>query len=247
MPFAILSIRQRKEVLQRAMNITKFSKVGSYHKYLNQQNQDYLCSIETEDFAVIMLADGATGCKEGQEGAWLACDAVAEIIKRDGSGFFQYSEKKISYLLIEQILYWLETHIEEGEDILEYGSTFLLAFIEKENGRMVLVNLGDGAVLSVNPTGVEYRIQPKQFQGKPCLTVTDGADEAMQVKVENLAFGERVLLGSDGFLEQLSDSKEGNEIRKRLCGNDLKGVNKKLSEMENVDDCSYIVFTRERI
>lgn len=51
------------------MVINKFSKTGTYHKELRRENQDYLYSVDGKDFLAIMLADGATSCEKGLEGA----------------------------------------------------------------------------------------------------------------------------------------------------------------------------------
>ena len=51
------------------MVINKFSKTGTYHRELRRENQDYLYSVDGKDFLAIMLADGATSCEKGLEGA----------------------------------------------------------------------------------------------------------------------------------------------------------------------------------
>ena len=96
---------------------------------LGKENQDYICSLENGKILAIMLADGATGCRKGMEGAKLACEAVSRVIETEGNTFFKYPEKKAAYLLTEQILYWIEQH-KGKEDLTEYGSTFLLVLME---------------------------------------------------------------------------------------------------------------------
>ena len=87
------------------MVINKFSKTGTYHRDLGRDNQDYLYSVDGKDFLAIMLADGATACEKGLEGARLSCESMAKVIKQEGSVFFNYPKEKIAYLLTEQILY----------------------------------------------------------------------------------------------------------------------------------------------
>ena len=77
---------------------------------LGKENQDYICSLENGKILEIMLADGATGCRKGMEGAKLACEAVSRVIETEGNTFFKYPEKKAAYLLTEQILYWIAQH-----------------------------------------------------------------------------------------------------------------------------------------
>lgn len=224
------------------MVINKFSKTGTYHRDINRENQDYVYSIEGKDFLAIMLADGATACEKGLEGARLSCEAMARVIKQEGSVFFNYAKEKMAYLLTEQILYCLECNKPEACDIREYGSTFALVFMEKKTGRTVLVNLGDGAIISVTENGFSYLLKPKWYRGNPCLTTTKGARKAIDIAVCNLALGDSILMCSDGFLDQMT--KE--DIASLLNSYDIEGLNRKLSLIENEDDCSYISFTRER-
>lgn len=224
------------------MTIHKFSKKGSSYSEIKKENQDYLYSIDGKEFLAIMLADGATACEKGLEGAKLSCRAVAQVIEQEGDVFFSYPKEKIAYLLTEQILYCIECHMKEESDIWEYGSTFSLVFMEKKTGRTVLVNLGDGAIFKVTEQGISYLLKPKKFRGNPCLTTTEGAEKVIDIEVFHLALGESIVVCSDGFLKQLG--KEN--VFSMLTSYDIEKLNEQLNLLNNADDCSYISFTRER-
>lgn len=225
------------------MVIHKFSKTGSYHRELGQDNQDYLYSIEGKDYIAIMIADGATACAMGLEGAKLSCHAIADVIEYEGSVFFNYPKEKIAYLLTEQILYYIECNKRDTCDLKEYGSTFALVFLEKKSGRTVLVNLGDGAVLSVDEENeYSYLMRPKRYRGNPCLTTTKGAQKAMDIDVVNIPLGNTLFLCTDGFLEMLKN----DAVVDRLKNSDYDALNGILFLKDNNDDCSYISFTRKR-
>ena len=225
------------------MNINKFSKTGTFHRALHQDNQDYLLGIEGKDYITIMLADGATACEKGLEGAKLSCQAMAQVIEREGTVFFNYSKDKIAYLLIEQILYCIECNKRETCDLRDYGSTFALIFMEKKTGRTVLVNLGDGAILSIDDEKkYSYLMRPKRYRGNPCLTTTKGAQKAIEIDVINVLLGNSLFLCSDGFLDMLKN----NDMVNLLNNYDIDGLNRMLLSEENNDDCSYISFTRRR-
>lgn len=225
------------------MFIQKFSKTGSYHRDLGHDNQDYLYSIEGKDYIAIMIADGATACEMGLEGATLSCHAIADVIEHEGSVFFNYSKEKIAYLLTEQILYCIECNKRDTCDLKEYGSTFAFVFLEKKSGRTVLVNLGDGAILSGNEeNGYSYLMRPKRYRGNPCLTTTKGAQKAIDIDAVNVPLGNTLFLCTDGFLEMLKD----DEVVNRLKSFDYDALNSMLLSKENNDDCSYISFTRKR-
>lgn len=224
------------------MTIHTYSRIGSYHEQLGGENQDYTGSVEDSDHLAIVLADGATGCSHGLEGARLACEAAGEIITREGSSFFRYPPPKLAYLLTEHILYVLEQRKHPGTELCEYGSTLALAFLEKKSGRTVAVNLGDGGIYVFRKEGAELLLRPKRIHRDPCLTTTRGAAKAVEIAECRLGLGDRILIGSDGFLEQL----RFEETAARMNAYDLDALDRELDRSENTDDCSYIAFRRER-
>ncbi len=224
------------------MIIDKFSKTGAYHVREGGENQDYICSEETDDFLAIMLADGVTECAKGAEGAKLACEAAAQVVRAEGSVFFNYPNGKIAYLLKEQILYWIECNKAEECDVSDYASTFAMVFMDKRSGRCAAVNLGDGAVITIDEDGWSYLLRPKRYGGNPCLTTTKGAGKAIEAAVYNLALGDCIFICSDGFIEQMANGK----IVSLLNSYDIKALNGQLMMLDNADDCSYISFKRKR-
>ena len=225
------------------MIINKFTKIGAFHRALNQDNQDYVFSLEGKDYITIMLADGAASCEMGLEGAKLTCQSIAQVVEREGTIFFNYSKDKMAYLLTEQILYCIESNKRDTCDLKDYGSTFALIFMEKKTGRTVLVNLGDGAILSIDDEKkYSYLMRPKRYGGNPCLTTTKGAQKAIEIDVINVPLGNTLFLCSDGFLDMLKN----NDVVNLLNNYDVDGLNRILLSEENSDDCSYISFTRRR-
>ena len=209
------------------MKVYRFTKTGQYHQMLGKENQDYICSLENGKILAIMLADGATGCRKGMEGAKLACEAVSRVIETEGNTFFKYPEKKAAYLLTEQILYWIEQH-KGKEDLTEYGSTFLLVLMEKKTGESVLVNLGDGAAISEKDHRLLYLMEPRRIIGDTCLTTTIGAEQVMEIETKRIALGECVILGSDGFLEMTTDEQIYEALKER----NLEQLNQHISVIE---------------
>jgi len=108
----------------------------------------------------------------------------------------------------------------------------------------VLVNLGDGAIISVDgENNYSFIMKPKRYRRNPCLTTTKGAERAIEVNVMNVSLGNMLLLCTDGFLEMLKT----DDVVERLKNFDFDGLNRVLLAKENSDDCSYISFTRRRI
>lgn len=224
------------------MTIHSYTKTGSYHERLGGKNQDFTSSLEGEDYLAILLADGATACRCGLEGARLACKAAEQIVTQEGFRFFSYPPPKIAYLLTEHILHALEQGKRPDSELCEYGSTLALAFLEKKSGRTVAVNLGDGAVYAIQKEGATVLLRPKRIRRSPCLTTTQGAAKAVEVAECRLGLGDSILIGSDGFLERL----RFGQAAAKMNAFDLAGLDQELDSAENADDCSYITFQRER-
>lgn len=218
------------------MVISRFSKTGSYHASRREVNQDCVMAEDTPSYTVLVLADGATGCREGREGAMLACQAAMQIVRQEGRDFFQGTEKKIAYLLEEHILYFLENEGHGGDALADCGSTLELVFIEKETGRCVMMNLGDGAVFSVKNGKINWRLAPRRFGRNPALTTTKDASRVIDVKRADLSDGERIFLCSDGFLDELADPA----VLQAVMDGRIEDLKEKLGGMDMPDDCSYI-------
>lgn len=224
------------------MKVKKFSKKGRYNEENNQENQDYLCSIETDKYIGIVLADGASSCKRARDGARYVCEVLTQVIHQEPRLFWEFSKEKIAFLIIQQILYYLERKKELQIAIQEYGSMFCMAIMEKKNGRMILMSLGDNDIISIKQNGFRELVEIGKYKEKMCLTTTHGAELAMDIMEYKLALGERIFLCSNGFRFLLTD----NEVVQLLNENDIEGLKHYLSQMVSEDDCSFITFIRER-
>ena len=220
-----------------SMKVDAYSKIGRYHCKHNLLNQDYACSVNTEDFFALMLADGASCCKKSYEGARLACKAVKEIITKYGLKFFEFDKDKAAYLMIEHILYWIELNKEENEDLSEYGSTFSLFLLNKNNNKTMNINIGDSAILSIQEQKIEYIMKPKQYYGNPCLTTTEKANQYVDIQYGTFSYGDSIMVCSDGMLHSLHQTKEG---QKDLMKGNMLQLKLALHDLNNFDDCTYI-------
>ena len=225
------------------MSIHQFTKTGTYHKRIQTENQDCVRFCEGEAFRAIMLADGASSASMmARESAVLACEAAAQIIDTEGIDFFRSRPDRIAYLLSEHILYRLERALASGQSLSDYGSTFAMAFTEKADGRTVLINLGDGAVMSAGKESPRLLMPPVKHRGKTCLTTTEGVCKAVNVTLTQTKPGEHIILCSDGFLSVLVRGG----LSAAICLFDPRELNRLLLLAEPEDDCSYISMQDER-
>lgn len=223
------------------MQIHSFSQCGEYHLSRGQKNQDQLCSWETTAEAVLVLADGASGCRKSREGARLACEAAGQILAWEGADFFHFPPRKLAYLLTEQILYQIEQNKAPEEPLRDYGSTFVMAFLEKATGHTTLVNLGDGGILHLGTEKPVSLLPPRTYGGQPCLTTTTGADRAVEVQNTQIGPGEGILLCSDGFLHVMHQTTVSGSLKAR----NWEQLDQTLRRIPLTDDCSYITLIRD--
>ena len=225
------------------MIVHKYQRKGDYHTATNQECQDVISYVETEEYALAVIADGVTACKYSKIGAGLSCEAVKDFVKLEGSNLFHYPPAKTAYLLVEHILFFLERKAAMcNHDINEYASTLAFALVEKESGKTVLGNLGDGAVLLLAESGRKLLLTPKRHFGQPCLTTTGDAYKSLSLKQINLSLDDTLLLCTDGFLHA------SWPFLKKLDGdvNIYEQLDSALDLSCEQDDCSYIMVTRTR-
>ncbi|MCD8215920.1 MAG: protein phosphatase 2C domain-containing protein [Clostridiales bacterium] len=228
------------------MNINKYTKAGEYHKLRGEENQDRLFFSKTPYYVLAAAADGATECKNSGEGAETACLALRNFIEREGEKIYGFSDEKTAYLLIEHILYFLESKSGlSGKEIQEYGSTLAAAYINKKTGETIFINLGDGCVFSICGGSLKTELKPKRFKGGPCLTTTEGAYRAVEIKRVRLKFGDSVMLCTDGFLNIIgTDNRRRGEISKLIKAENFEKLNSLLDKACEKDDFSYIAVKR---
>lgn len=218
------------------MIVKSFSRIGLYHEMRGIQNQDCVSEIDAPWGSAILLADGATGCKQGGEGARIACEAVKQIIREEGSRFFTYPAEKMAYLLEEQILYCIEKTGAEEKMLREYGSTLAFVLLEKGTGRCICLNLGDSAVFSMNKDRIHMILEPQKIGGGPCLTTSRNAWKSMRICETELPDDENICIASDGFLDAMQDER----IFSSVMQENMSDVEAALKMKEPMDDCSFI-------
>ena len=208
---------------------------------------------ETDQYVGIVLADGATGCSKGDIGARIACETVAQIFQTEADTFFSYENRKAAYLLIEQVLYNIERCKSSEENIRDYGSTLIVACLNKKTSEIILINLGDGAVIEAGDNKYTVILGPKQYRDPkipeykgPCLTVTQDAAGATDVTRIDLPLESSIILASDGYLNLFSKPDARQKMTRSLSKCDFHSMNICIDKTDSIDDCTYIALTRTR-
>lgn len=228
------------------MRTRQYLKTGRFHQMNGQECQDRTFVREKDGFLFAAVADGATACSRSGTGAEIACRGAADFFDREREQVFDYPAEKLCYLLTEHILYFLETETGgRGEALHDYASTILAAWIETETGRTLLVNLGDGCILRSDGKDCDMLLSPKRYHGNPCLTTTEGAYRAMELRQTVLSMREMLLLCTDGFLHFLRAEPERLSVLAQPCGSrELASLEQKLEASAEMDDSSYLAIWR---
>lgn len=230
------------------MRTDQYIKTGAYHAARLEECQDKIFFTHNSRFAAAAAADGATACRYSGKGAEIACRAVGDFLERESKNIFDFSDEKLSYLLVEHILYFLETETgKTGRELQKYASTMAAAYVEQKTGRTIAINLGDGAAFFTRGNEFQLCLPPRKFQENPCLTTTEDAYKAVEIKRLNLDFGDTLLLCTDEFLRVLeTDLRQGGAMRDRIAAREFNQVGQILDAAAGKDDCSYIALTRTR-
>lgn len=226
----------------------EYTKTGTFNLQRGEDCQDRMLFYDDKKYSLAVISDGATSCGRASEGAETTCQAVKDFFVIEGDRTFQYSAEKLSYLLTEHILYWLERKAEEERVCLgEYASTVVACFVDNKTGETLALGLGDSACCRIRDKDIEKIIIPRRFHGHPCLVTTKGAYKAMTVKVSEIGFNDVILLCTDGFVDAINrDDRRIGGVDYLLRQGDYKNLNNRLEKVEIRDDCSYMTLSRTR-
>ncbi len=230
------------------MQIHNYCKAGGFHRELGGECQDENLSATVGSYDIAVQADGVSGCSHGKRGAQIACEAVVDFVRLEKENVFLYVPRKLSFLMIEHILYFLEIESRKnGTDISDYSSTVAFTCVNNYTGEMLVFSLGDGAVFRSSGIQVRASLSPKRFCGNPFLTTTDGAYKYAEIKKQTLSRGDSVLLCTDGFLHAVDSSASGfSVLQNAMLSKDFSKLDTLLNSADESDDIGYIHYTRTR-
>ncbi|MBS7528288.1 protein phosphatase 2C domain-containing protein [Fusibacter paucivorans] len=226
-----------------------YSKIGRYHQRRNEENQDYTFKDENQRFYLIALADGASACSESALGAKIACNTVKDYLFLVGSEIFDWNESKIAFLINEQVFSKIKKYAETmDKPVDQFGSTLAFCFIDKMLHRVLMFNLGDGAIFLKKDHQYSLISPPRNFGvNVSCLTTTEEAYKYTQVKIISAWVDVSFFICSDGFHHLLKGHKYSEAIQNAMLQNDYPLICKLIDRIEIEDDCSFILNTLEPI
>jgi len=228
------------------VQIHSYCKTGGFHSKTGDACQDENLSATVGAYDVVVQADGVSACRHGKTGAQLACKAVIDFVRLETENIFLYDSRKLSFLVLEHILYFLETEARKnGNPVSDYASTVVFSCTNNNTGQVLLFNLGDGAVFISSGIKVTAAIAPKRYCENPCLTTTDDAYKHAETKKLWFSVNDSVLLCTDGFLHAVGASASGlSVLRNAMLRKDFSELDSLLNSANEPDDIGYIHYTQ---
>ena len=227
------------------MDYHYYQLTGACHRAENAMCQDVFANVEDSEYSLIALADGVSVCRNGRTGAERTLDALWDFIRIEGSRIFEYTPRKLSYLLLEHVRYFVElASVEEADGIDSFSSTLIFACAEKKTGRVVAGNLGDGGIWGFWDHALRVVSAPGRYANKTFVTTSKFAHKAMDLYYHHLSPGDSILLGSDGFVSALRRSSV--LLSGAMENFELEKLDQYLEEFPEADDCTYVAVRRPR-
>lgn len=222
--------------------VNQWSHIGAYHLTANGENQDAVCHGHHENLSVITLADGVSSCGEAKSGAEIASQALTRLFLKKGEHFLAFSNGQIAEFALSHVLYELRKRAaEEGRDVNEYSSTIASVLYDHGQGRLLLLNVGDGVIMATENGRCRVLAEPSDSSSGCYVTTTKGVERAANVRVMDAGDIESVIICSDGAWEQML-SKNGvkPEVAAMLVHRDFSALKEFLIGQDCFDDHSFI-------
>ena len=227
--------------MDKINNIEHFTKIGTFHLNKKIENQDSFLHSSNERYDIISLADGVSSCVNSKIGSTIACETVNKMFLGCGSLFFNYSCKKVTYLIMSEIAKQLsEVSKTMNQPIETFASTLCFACLEKETNKLMTFQLGDSNLYLLTNDGCQSMTNAKD--NSSAFTVYDDADDKANVAMYNATDLNGVLLCSDGAWREFYDNAMfNNTLFESLKNCDFSKLKSYLENRNCLDDCSYIL------
>ena len=219
-----------------------FTKTGSYHLERKEGNQDVVTHEENDRYAVITLADGVSSCTNGREGAEVASREMTRLLFHKAEHFMSFPEDMVAELSLAHIKWELKKCAEQlNVDIKELSSTLCSALYDRNTRKLLLINLGDGLIITGSKNGCAIPAMPSDSRNGCYVTTTPEAEKKMKVRKLDAGVYESIYLCSDGAWHNLFErSRMCKEVQYMIKNNRTEQLGDYLGRKETYDDCTFI-------
>ncbi len=220
--------------------VTRYSKIGEFHKQKHLENQDFIYEKETECAVFYAVADGVSACANSSEGARIACEISAKVILDDVDYYFDLKREKAIHLVISNIRKAIEkAAASAGAAPLSFASTLCFLCIHKKAGRIMTFVLGDSRIYGIRSGTIIQKNPVREYrENVTCTTMTAFAQADAAFAVNCLDKNEAWMLCTDGCWKELFFLDDNKQISMREMR--LDRIAGYLERRTIGDDCTFL-------
>ena len=241
-------------------NIIQCTVRGRSHIKEDIPCQDKICSMNSGDFVVSALADGAGSAKLSHFGAERVTQYMCTCMKE---GFSEFYDEKDGTAFKHQIVSGIISELKElaeekGCDVKDLASTLMVVSVKED--KYILLHIGDGVIGYLKKDGLKVASAPDNglFANVTVFTTSENAVSKMKILKGSLGAIEGFVLMSDGSGASLYNKKERMlapavaKTMKLAKISDISMLEKRVAEsLEKViktkttDDCSIAIMMND--
>ena len=128
-----------------------YKETGTRHVERNKNCEDNVFRYISENgITSIALSDGAGSYKYAEKGSEITARMAATFMSEKFERLYSLDNETIADYVIREVLIPLREEAEkQGEDIVEFSATLLCAAFHQD-GRYLILHVGDGAIVGLN-------------------------------------------------------------------------------------------------
>ncbi len=182
---------------------------GSRHLREGSDSQDYVLAKLTDEFACVVIADGAGSVKNGGEGARLVTSVARSVLVDWNTDIFDMTEGSLREELITELKIQLHELARKMECEFESFASTLL-FFATDGKRFLAGNLGDGLIGVINEQNhAETLLGPENgnFLNESFFVTDDDCINHLRLFSGSYSLSNIYFLMTDGSCDCLYDRK----------------------------------------
>jgi serine/threonine protein phosphatase PrpC len=153
-----------------------------------------------------------------------------------------FPEETVAELSLAHIRWELQQKADAMHiDVKELSSTLCSALYDRKTRKLLLVNLGDGMIITGSKSGCAVPAMPSDSRNGCYVTTTPEAEKKMRVYKMDAGTAETIYLCSDGAWHNLFErSRMRQEVQTMIKMKRNKQLGDYLQKQDPFDDCTFI-------
>lgn len=184
------------------MNIAYASIVGSTHRALEYNNQDFVLVKSIADIQICLVADGCGSGSNSEVGAQLALNFIAKTIVENNNW-----QKNLMERLNDYSQNLAEMHSDDSQTFIKNFLLYTIVGCVVRDEKIILFSCGDGVILINENLNVIDQDNRPRYLNNSLISNTSAQIEFQQVDLNTHS----ILIGTDG-VEDLINGIESEKV-----------------------------------